>query len=214
MDLNQLVSDIQTLDASDLQRIGIAPPAVKAILIGIASLIVIALGAWFYVQPSNEELDAVAAKEMQLRMKYSSEQGKAANREAYIAQLDEMKKAFKVMLRQLPNATDIESLLVDLSQTSVASGLTVEHFKPDNEILKEFYAEYPIKISVTGNYHEFGTFISGLSALPRIVTLGDIEITQKNTARGGSNSTRKVAAYANDLTMKLTATTYRYIEDE
>jgi len=212
MDLNQLVTDLQTLDNSDLQRIGIAPPAIKATLIAIASLIVIVLGAWFYIQPTNDQLEATISKEMQLKTKYSSEQGKAANREAYVTQLAEMEKAFKVMLRQLPNSTDIENLLVDLSQASVASGLTVENFKPDHEVFKEFYAEYPIKINVTGNYHEFATFISSLSALPRIVTLSDISIKRKNS--NGNSGADKKLAYAGDLTMELTATTYRYLEDK
>ena len=111
------------------------------------------------------------------------------------------------MLRQLPNKTDIESLLVDLSQTSVASGLEVKFFKPETEIPREFYAEYPIRISVTGQYHQFGQFISGLAALPRIVTLSNIDIKQTDTKNAEQN-------IASKLKMDLMATTYRYLEED
>jgi len=117
-----------------------------------------------------------------------------------------MKRTFNVMLRQLPNKTDIESLLIDLSQTSVAAGLEVEYFKPKNERAREFYVEYPIQIKVTGNYHQFGTFVSGLAALPRIVTLHDINITP---IQGGKDDEA-----AQKLEMDLTATTYRYLDDD
>jgi len=112
------------------------------------------------------------------------------------------------MLRQLPNKTDIESLLIDLSQTSVAAGLEVEFFKPENEIAREFYVEYPIRIKVTGDYHQFGNFVSGLAALPRIVTLHNINITPTRTS-----SSRKEQP-AQKLEMDLTATTYRYLDDD
>ena len=144
-------------------------------------------------------------------MRVSPEQAKAANRAAYVEQLEEMEKTFNVMLRQLPNKTDIESLLVDLSQTSVASGLDVEYFKPDTEVPREFYAEYPIKISVTGQYHQFGQFISGLAALPRIVTLSQIDIA---SLRAGNNNNQSGEAPDRKLKMDLVATTYRYIDEE
>ena len=119
------------------------------------------------------------------------------------------------MLRQLPNKTDIESLLVDLSQTSVSSGLEVQFFKPESEISREFYAEYPIRISVTGQYHNFGKFVSGLAALPRIVTLSNIDITDvtpKDNNQGDSSTSR--VSTSNKLKMDLVATTYRYLEEE
>ena len=153
---------------------------------------------------------------MVLRTTFDAEQAKAANRQAYVEQLEEMKKTFNVMLRQLPNKTDIESLLVDLSQTSVASGLEVEFFKPESEISREFYAEYPIRISVTGQYHEFGKFVSGLAALPRIVTLSNIDITDitvRQAQEQDESSISRVNRGAKKLKMDLVATTYRYIEE-
>lgn len=206
MSFQQVVTDLQNMDANEFQRIGVASPAVKGLVIGLVFIVIIGLGAWFVIQPKVEEQKVIIAKEQVLRSKFDSEQAKAANREAYVEQLSQMKKTFNVMLRQLPNKTDIESLLVDLSQTSVASGLRVDYFKPEREVPKEFYAEYPIKISVHGNYHEFGNFVSGLSALPRIVTLSDIEIN--NHSQQQNNSDKK------QLTMNLTATTYRYIDEE
>jgi len=155
----------------------------------------------------------VERKETELRTTFDVESAKAANRTAYVEQLEEMKKTFNVMLRQLPNQTDIESLLVDLSQTSVASGLEVQFFKPDTEVPREFYAEYPINISVTGQYHQFGQFVSGLAALPRIVTLSNIDIKDSTANnRGGNNNAD--APVGKRLTMDLTATTYRYLEEE
>jgi len=155
------------------------------------------------------DIDRIAAKEGELKTLFDSTQAKAANREAYVEQLTEMKRTFNVMLRQLPNKTDIESLLIDLSQTSVAAGLEVEFFKPEKEIAREFYVEYPIRISVTGNYHQFGNFVSGLAALPRIVTLHNIAITPGAAKQNNNNSKA-----AQKLKMDLTATTYRYLEDD
>lgn len=209
MGLSTTFTDLQNIDGEDFKRIGTAPVALRGILVVLACAAVIGAMAHFMVKPQFDKLKVVEANEIQLRQKFDSEQSKAANRTAYIEQLEEMKKTFNVMLRQLPNKTDIESLLVDLSQTSVASGLEVQFFKPENEIPREFYAEYPIRISVTGQYHQFGKFISGLAALPRIVTLSNIDIKDAgNAARKGSSNT------PSKLKMDLMATTYRYIEED
>jgi len=195
------------------KRIGTAPIIARFLVILIVCAAIIGLIWHFLITPQFAELKTVERKEVELRTKFDVESAKAANRTAYVEQLEEMKKTFNVMLRQLPNQTDIESLLVDLSQTSVASGLEVEYFKPDTEIPREFYAEYPIKISVTGQYHQFGQFVSGLAALPRIVTLSNIDIEDSSgTARGGNNNDENPVG--KKLTMDLTATTYRYLEEE
>lgn len=211
MAFSDTLSNLQSIDSEDFKRIGTAPIALRGLIIILACAAVIAGMAHLMVKPQFDKLKVVEAKELQLRRTFDSEQAKAANRTAYIEQLEEMKKTFNVMLRQLPNKTDIESLLVDLSQTSVASGLEVQFFKPENEIPREFYAEYPIRISVTGQYHQFGKFISGLAALPRIVTLSNIDITELN---GSSNSNRRKTNSATRLKMDLMATTYRYIEED
>jgi len=212
MAFSDAISDLQNIDGEDFKRLGTAPVLLRGFLVFLLVAAVLAAAAWFLIKPEFDRLEVVKAKESQLRDKFDAEQAKAANRGAYVEQLEEMKKTFNVMLRQLPNKTDIESLLVDLSQTSVASGLDVKYFKPETEIPKEFYAEYPIKISVTGQYHEFGQFISGLAALPRIVTLSNIDIGEVRAvgaaAKEESNSSNA------KLKMDLVATTYRYIEEE
>ncbi len=209
MAFSDTFSELQKIDGEDFKRIGTAPVALRGILCILACAAVIGAMAHFMIKPQFDELKVVEAKEQQLRLKFDSEQAKAANRTAYVEQLEEMKKTFNVMLRQLPNKTDIESLLVDLSQTSVASGLDVEFFKPESEVPREFYAEYPIRISVTGQYHQFGKFISGLASLPRIVTLSNIDIAEMRVNGGSPNLNE-----ASRLKMDLVATTYRYIEED
>ncbi len=206
MDIKQVMDDLNGLDASDLKKVGTAPLPVRALLLALLLAAIVGVGIWFLIKPKFLELDQVAAQEATLKQTFDNTQAKAANREAYVEQLSEMKRTFNVMLRQLPNKTDIESLLIDLSQTSVAAGLEVEYFKPKNERAREFYVEYPIQIKVTGNYHQFGTFVSGLAALPRIVTLHDINITP---IKGGKDDEA-----AQKLEMDLTATTYRYLDDD
>jgi len=211
MAFSDSINDLRNFDQEDLKRIGTAPLFIRIFLMLLLCAAVL-FASWNYlVKPQIAKRASLEAKEQQLRAKFDSEQAKAANRAAYAEQLEEMEKTFNVMLRQLPNKTDIESLLVDLSQTSVASGLDVEYFKPDSEVPREFYAEYPIKISVTGQYHQFGQFISGLAALPRIVTLSRIDISGLQ-ARGGQNQVQK--AGLGKLKMDLVATTYRYIDEE
>ena len=201
MDIGQAFQELQTLNVEDLGKIGSAPAGVKVFVIILAMVVVVGAGAWFFVIPKHDELKSTEARELVLKTTFDEEQKKAANLDAYRAQLDEMERSFGVMLRQLPNKIDIESLLIDLSQTSVASGLEVEFFKPETELHEEFYAKYPIRLNVTGSYHQFGNFVSGLAALPRIVTLHDIAIAPLSEAPGR-------------LGMSLTATTYRYLDED
>lgn len=213
MAFSDTINEVRNFDQEDMKRIGTAPLFIRLFLMLLLAAAVI-FASWHYlVKPQLGKRAQLETKEIELRATFDSEQAKAANRAAYVEQLAEMEKTFNVMLRQLPNKTDIESLLVDLSQTSVASGLDVEYFKPDSEVPREFYAEYPIKISVTGQYHQFGQFISGLAALPRIVTLNKIDISRlKGGARGGADTAAK--ASQGKLKMDLVATTYRYIDEE
>lgn len=208
MALSDTIAELQKIDGEDFKRIGTAPVALRIVLVILACVATVGAMYWYMILPQFDRLEQVERKETTLRRTFDVEQSKAANRTAYVEQLEEMKKTFNVMLRQLPNKTDIESLLVDLSQTSVASGLEVEYFKPENEVPREFYAEYPIRISVTGQYHQFGQFVSGLAALPRIVTLSGIDITELKEGRGREGQT------PGRLKMDLVATTYRYLEED
>ncbi len=209
MAFSDTIAELKNIDGEDFKRLGTAPILLRVALIAVAMAVTIALIGHFVIKPQFDKLAVIERKEQDLRIKFDSEQAKAANRTAYVEQLEEMKKTFNVMLRQLPNKTDIESLLVDLSQTSVASGLEVQYFKPETEVPREFYAEYPIRISVTGQYHQFGQFISGLAALPRIVTLSNIDIAEIRQAGNAQESNAN-----SKLKMDLMATTYRYIEED
>jgi type IV pilus assembly protein PilO len=133
--------------------------------------------------------------------KLEQKQLKAANLADYKAQMIEMEESFGTMLRQLPSKNEVADLLVDITQTGLASGLEFELFKPDKERPKEFYAELPITVSVKGNYHNLGQFVGGVAALPRIVTIHDIQL------KVSDNVTRR-------LTMTATAKTYRYLDDD
>jgi type IV pilus assembly protein PilO len=143
------------------------------------------------------------AEEQDLRQQFETKQQRAANLDAYKGQLAEMERSFGAMLRQLPGKTEVPNLLVDISQTGLAAGLQEKLFQPSSEQSKGFYAELPIRIRLVGTYHEFGSFVSGIAALPRIVTLHDIQIHPVDSKSGFDN-----------LVMELTAKTYRYLDDE
>lgn len=192
------LSDINDLD---FNNIGSWPTVARAVLIGIVFVAVLGLGYWFDTQNQLDELRRAQTHETELKHVFETKAAKAANLKAYQAQLKDMRHSFGAMLRQLPNKTEVADLLVDISQTGLASGLHFELFKPEAEVPKDFYAELPISIRVRGDYHEFGAFVSGVAALPRIVTIHDIRITPAKDKSGQG-----------PLVMQLTAKTYRYIE--
>lgn len=196
--------NLQDLNELDFSNVGIWPTPVKAIAI---LLVCVALAAgWYYYDTEDQRLalEKVEKKELELRTEFENKQAKAANLDKYKAQLAEMKQSFGTMLRQLPNKTEVADLLVDVSQTGLAAGLEFELFAPRGEVPREFYAELPISIKVHGNYHEFGEFISGLAALPRIVTIHNVAITR----------TGKKESTENPLVLNATAKTYRYLDEE
>jgi len=199
--------DLKQLNELDLQNLGEWPGIAKAILILLGCVLV--GGAWYYFDTKDRlaRLAAVEAEETTLRSTFEAKQQKAANLEAYRQQLNEMKESFGAMLRQLPDRTEVAALLVDVSQTGLAAGLEFELFRPDTEQLKEFYAELPIQVEVTGQYHDFGRFISGLAALPRIVTIHDVDIGTLSTSGGTKGEAAK-------LRLAATVKTYRYLEEE
>jgi type IV pilus assembly protein PilO len=187
------------LDQLDLGSIARWPAAARAVVILFLMGAVIFLGYWFHTKDQLVELSQMEQQELDLRVIFEKKAQQAANLEAYEKQLEEMRESFGAMLRQLPNKTEVADLLVDVSQTGLASGLEFELFQPQAENPREFYAELPISIRVIGEYHEFGNFVSGVAALPRIVTLHNVNIN-----RVGPNL----------LSMDLTAKTYRYLESE
>lgn len=193
--------NLSELNELDINNIGSWPIAARALVIVALSAMVAGAAIWFDVRHQWDELESLERQEEGLKNKLTVKAAKAGNLEAYLQQLEEMKEIFGQMRRQLPSKTEVPELLVDISQTGVASGLEFELFKPQTEQKKDFYAEKPIDIIVTGEYHEFGSFVSGVAALPRIVTLHNISIESKGKDTG-------------TLVMSTTAKTYRYLDDE
>ncbi|MDQ1363147.1 MAG: type pilus assembly protein PilO [Pseudomonadota bacterium] len=202
IDIGELIQDLQNIDINDLKKIGSAPMPAKVAAIVVVCIIVAIAGFFTFTKPQLNLLALAEAKEVELRGEFDKKSSKASNLEAYKQQLDDMRRSFGALLRQLPNKTEIETLLVDVSQTAIASGLDIDYFKPEGLSPKEFYAEFPIKIRVTGRYHQFARFVSGVAALPRIVTLQNITIAQPKDKKGVQ------------LEMEMTAVTYQYMDED
>jgi type IV pilus assembly protein PilO len=194
--------NLEQLRNIDFHDVGALPLPIKAVAIALLCVLVLGAGYWFDTRSQLEHLDKAQKKEKELKALYETKMAKAVNLDAYKQQMQDMKRSFGAMLRQLPGKTEIADLLVDVSQAGINNGLEFELFKPETEVPAEFYAELPIKIRVTGTYHEFGKFVSDVAALPRIVTLHDINITPL-PSKGGESK----------LVMDATAKTYRYLEE-
>ena len=195
-----LIEELQSLDVNDAGR---WPLPFRIGVIVIVFAVVLGLGVyWFIIKDKAPQLARVQEEEQQLRVTFENKQRKAANYDAYKAQLSQIEQSFGTMLRQLPGKTEIPSLIVDISQTGLAAGLQEKLFVPQGEVPRDFYAEKPIKIRLAGGYHEIGNFVSGIAALPRIVTLHDINITQEEKGKFDS------------LSIEVTAKTYRYLDEE
>jgi len=203
MDLNMnFFDELQNLDVNDIGR---WPFVFRAIFVALAFAIATAGGVYYFVMEQKMPvLERAENTELELRRDFEAKQRKAANLNAYKEQLADIERSFGTMLQQLPGKTEIPNLLVDISQTGLAAGLDEKLFKPENEINKGFYAEKPIRIILNGNYHEFGQFVSDIAALPRIVTLHNIEITPSSDKDAGSD----------ELVLSVLAKTYRYLEED
>jgi type IV pilus assembly protein PilO len=202
--LQEILDQLRNLDPNDPGR---WPLGVRIGTVALLFILAAAGSYYFFVWKSQHpKLLEAEAKESELWNTLDTKARKAANLDAYKAQLADMEKSFGAMLRQLPNKTEVPNLLVDISQTGLASGLEEKLFQPQSESRKDFYAELPISIRLTGGYHEMGRFASGIAALPRIVTLHDIEITP--SAKGGG------ATDPSALTLNVTAKTYRYLDED
>jgi type IV pilus assembly protein PilO len=195
-----LLEELQSLDPRDPGR---WPLPVRAGAVAMC-FIILTLGLiyWFVWDDQRPELQRREDEEQKLRDEFRSKHAKAVNLEVYKQQLKDIERSFGALLRQLPGKTEVPNLLVDISQTGLSAGLEEKLFQPQPEQKRDFYAELPIKIRLTGSYHQFGEFVSGIAALPRIVTLHDIEIKPETTN-----------AY-DQLSLELTAKTYRYLEED
>jgi type IV pilus assembly protein PilO len=195
-----VLDDLRNLDTNDPGR---WPLPIRIGAVSLLFAAVVAGGVYmFVIKDEVPRLERAQREERELRTQFEDRQRKAANFDAYRAQLAEIERDFGAMLRQLPGQTEVPSLLVDISQTGLGAGLEEDLFDEVGEVRKDFYAELQIKLRYRGNYHELGNFVSGIAALPRIVTLHDIQI---RPVRDGS---------ADDLVLDVTAKTYRYLDEE
>ena len=196
IDFQALAEDFKTLDPKDP---GLWPLLPRIIILLAVFLLLLLASWWFGWNTQFEELDQMRQEEAQLKEDWLQKKRLAVNRDAYREQLAEIDKSFGTLLRQLPDKTEMESMLVDINQSGVGRGLLFEQFKPANESMKDFYAELPITIKLIGRYHDLGAFTGDIARLSRIVTLNDIDLT---------------ADKGDQLTMTMVAKTFRYLDEE
>ncbi len=203
MSLPALIKELQSFDwnnLSDIETIGVWPGVVKFVLAAVLFVVCVAGGFWFDIRNLQAELGRWEAEETTLRSEFEQKAVLAANLEEYKAQTVEMENAFSELLRQLPSQTEVPDLVDDVTETGLGASLNFARIELDEEVELEFYIEQPIQVEVVGSYHDFGTFVSGVASLPRIVTLHDFEITAPETR--------------SPLTMSILAKTYRYRTEE
>ncbi|KFN43597.1 type 4a pilus biogenesis protein PilO [Arenimonas oryziterrae] len=192
--------DLRNLDTSNP---GSWPFPVKLGACVLLALLIIALAWYFFVSDRRTQLASLEVQEKGLRDEFQDKQGRAANLEPLKQQLAQMELMLQQMLRQLPSKNEMPDLIVDVSQTALASGINNELFQPGPETTKEFYAEKPITLRMVGSYHQFGAFVSGVASLPRVVIMTMHDISLK--PRGGKNDSLELSG---------TVKTYRYLDDE
>ena len=199
IDFKAILDDFRNLNPKD---VGVWPAAPRiAVLFGVFAAILVA-GWWFLW---SDQLDALAARqqdELKLREEFVTKKAQAINLDLYKQQLNEIDRSFGALLKQLPNKSEVESLLVEINQSGMGRGLQFELFKPGQEVSKDFYAELPINVRLTGNYHDFGAFAGDIGRLSRIVTLNNISISTNSQSKDGS------------LVMDAVTKTFRYLDDE
>lgn len=202
MKLAEALSELQSLD---LQNPGAWPHWARVLAAVIVAVLVGLAGVWMMVRPVLTEIEEARAQEQALRQEFETKQAKAVALDAYREQLAQMERSFGAMLRQLPSKAEVANLLNDISQARVVAGLEEELFEPQAEETKDFYAAIPNKIIVTGSYHQIADFVSAVAALPRIVTIEDVEIRLADD--------KAPARPEPLLRMTAIARTYRYLDD-
>ncbi|MGC1459431.1 MAG: type 4a pilus biogenesis protein PilO [Steroidobacteraceae bacterium] len=195
-----LLEELRSLDPREPGRWPL-PIRIGAVVVWLLVLTFI-LGYFFVWSNESPVLEQRQQEEQKLRQEFRTKHAQAVNLSVYKQQLADIERSFGALLRQLPGRTEVPNLVVDISQTGLAAGLSQKLFQPGAEVKKDFYAEYPVRMRFSGSYHQFGQFVSGIAALPRIVTLHDLEI--KPDGKAGYDS----------LTLDLTAKTYRYLDED
>jgi len=193
--------EMPSLNELDINEPGEWPQLIKVVAITLLCIAVLIAGYYVVIKDKQVELTGLEQKEQSLKTEFEAKQAKAFNLEAYEEQMKEMRVVFKSMLQQLPRKSEVADLLIDISRTGLINGLQFELFKPESERPVDFYAELPISMKVTGNYHQFGEFVSAVAALPRIVTLHNLTMSPLSETSG-------------KMTMDITAKTYRYFDEE
>ncbi|PXX89343.1 pilus assembly protein PilP [Marinobacter vulgaris] len=199
MSLADSLKSLNEFDINDLDvnNAGIWPAPIKAIVVLIVFGLILGGGYWFFIKDQYAQLERVENTEQELRKRYEDKAYQVANLEVFKAQMEEMEETFGALVRQLPSETEVPGLLEDITNTALGNGLDLEEVKLQGEQQRDFYAELPINIRVTGTYHELASFVSSVASLPRIVTLHDLTITPT----GGDGE---------QLNMQVLARTYRY----
>ncbi len=195
--------DLAELRQLDLSNLSDAPPAARLVVVVLAAGLILLAGYFLHIKGQRETLASEQATESRLRATFEEKAQRAAALPAYRQQLEEMETLLRALIRQLPSRTEMPDLLVDISQTALASGISNELFEPGAETVQGFYAEMPITIRMVGSYHQFGTFISGVASLPRVVilTMHDIALQSADGKAGGP------------LKLEGTVKTYRYLDE-
>ena len=196
IDLQRLAQDFRGLDPNDP---GLWPAAPQVAVYLAVLVLTVAAFWWFDWQDQALTLEARRAEETQLRDSWVAKKRQAVNLEEYRRQLEEIDRQFGALLKQLPNRAEMDSLLSDINQAGLGRGLQFELFKPGADVVKEFYAEMPIDVRVTGVYHDLGEFVADLASMPRMVTLNDVGIDADKDGR---------------LKLQAKAVTYRYLDEE
>ena len=199
MDIRQLKSiadDFRNLNPND---VGAWPLAPRLTVLFVLFVLLLVAGWWFVWNDQLTELEGKRAEEVKLKEEFIAKKKQAINLDLYVQQLNEIDRSFGALLKQLPNRAEVESLLVEINQAGLGRGLQFELFRPGGEVKRDFYAELPISIRVTGSYHDLGAFASDIGKMSRIVTLNNMSI---NPA-GGDN-----------LSMDALTKTFRYLDEE
>jgi type IV pilus assembly protein PilO len=190
------LDDINNLD---LKTLADWPLPSKLAALALLFVALVGAGWWFDWRGGMETLDVAEQKEVELRSVFTTKKNQAINLEAYTKQLADIEQAFGALLKQLPNKQEMDALITDVNQAGLGRGLQFDLFKPDAETVSEFYAETPIRVKVTGGYHDIAAFVSDVSKLSRIVTLQNIALEP---------------AKDSVLNMDAIVKTYRYLDDE
>jgi type IV pilus assembly protein PilO len=197
INIQDILNEFKYLNPNDPGAWPLIPKV--AVLFGLF-VVIVAAGWWFFWSDQLIELETKEREEQTLKQQYLDKKRQAVNLDLYTQQLAEIDRSFGALLKQLPNKSEIEALLIEVNQAGLGRGLQFELFRPGNEQIKDFYAELPIAVKINGSYHDFGAFAADIAKLPRIVTLNNISITPVKD--GGV------------LSLDATTKTFRYLDEE